>query len=189
MNIDGKKIILRALEITDLEVLREMLNEPEIERMVVGWSFPTSQYEQEKWYERTIFDKQNLKFAIETKDGQLIGLATLGSIDWKNRKAMHGIKLHSSAPKGQGYATDAVMAVMKYAFEELQLNRLYGSILDYNIASQRLYAKCGWVIEGRARQSVFKNNAYHDEIIVGILRDEYFGLIANDEACVQGRRT
>jgi hydrogenase nickel incorporation protein HypB len=51
-----------------------------------------------------------------------------------------------------------VYATMKYAFEELQLNRLYGSILEYNIASQKLYAKCGWKVEGNYRQSVFKNN-------------------------------
>lgn len=179
MNLIGNKVILRALEIEDMEFLREMLNDPEMESAVIGWSFPTSKFEQALWYEKAIIDKQNLKFAIQTKAGEIIGLATLGKIDWKNRKANHGIKLSKNAPRGQGYATDAVMAVMKYAFEELQLNRLEGSLFEQNVASKRLYTKCGWVIEGKVRQSVFKNNEYRDEIILGILRDEYFDYIRN----------
>lgn len=177
MNLVGNKVILRALEIEDMEFLREMLNDPEMESLVIGWSFPTSRYEQEKWYEKTILDKQNLKFAIQTKEGDIIGLATLGKIDWKNRRATHGIKLSKNSPKGKGYATDAVMTVMRYAFEELQLNRLDGSWFETNIASKKLYTKCGWVVEGKVRQSVFKNNIYQDEVIVGILREEYYALI------------
>ena len=62
---------------------------------------------------------------------------------------------------------------MRYAFEELNLNRLYGSILDYNTASWKLYTKCGWKSEGVFKQSDFKNNQYHDESPVAILKSEY----------------
>lgn len=177
MNLIGNKVILRSIEYSDLNFLRDMINDPEMEHMVVGWSFPVSEYEQEKWYEKAIYDKNNLKFIIQLKDGKAVGLATLGDIDWKNRKATHGIKLCKDAPKGQGVGTDTVYTIMKYAFEELQLNRLYGGMLDYNIASQRLYEKCGWKVEGRARKSIFKNNAYHDEILVSILKEDYLNLI------------
>jgi len=67
---------------------------------------------------------------------------------------------------------------MKYAFEELQLNRLEGSIIEYNEASKKLYCnKCGWKIEGTKRKAVFKGNQYHDELIVAILREEYEELV------------
>lgn len=177
MDLRGSKVLLRALEREDLEYLREMANDPDMEKMVIGWSFPISKYEQEKWYEKTVGDKTNLKLAIQDDKGVLIGMATLGPIDWKNRKAEHGIKLGRNTPKGQGYATDAVMTVMKYAFEELQLNRLEGSMFEYNIASQKLYTKCGWSVEGKARQSIYKNNKYHDEIIVSVLREDYYTLM------------
>lgn len=173
MNIHGKKVVLRALELEDMPYLREMINDPEMERMVIGWSFPISEKQQIEWYNKIITDNRNFRFAI-IYEGKFVGVSTLTQIDWKNRSADHGIKLTNNTPKGVGIGTDAVFATMKYAFEELQLNRLYGSILDYNVASQKLYKKCGWVIEGNYRQSVFKNNAYHDEIPVAILRDEYF---------------
>lgn len=173
MNILGNKVVLRALELKDMPFLYEMINDPEMERMVVGWSFPTSEKQQIDWYNRIINDTKNFRFAVDY-EGKFVGISTLGNIDWKNRSAHHGIKLHNSAPKGVGIGTDVVYATMKYAFEELQLHRLYSSILDYNIASQKLYEKCGWKIEGCYRQNVFKNNAYHDEWPTAILRDEYF---------------
>lgn len=173
MNIKGQHVILRAIEPKDLPYMLEMINDPDMERMVIGWSFPTTAKQQEDWYNRVIGDQRNLRFAIEF-EGQFVGISTLVQIDWKSRKADHGIKLCNHAPKGKGIGTDAVYATMKYAFEELQLNRLWGSILDYNIPSQKLYEKCGWVKEGCYRQSVFKNNEYHDEWPMAILREEYF---------------
>ncbi|MDY0143717.1 MAG: GNAT family protein [Bacteroidales bacterium] len=172
MNIYGQKVVLRALELEDMQFLQEMLNDPEMERMVIGWSFPTSKKQQLMWYENIVNDKLNHRFAI-SYDNKFVGVSTLTKIDWKNRSANHGIKLHSSTPKGIGIATDAIYATMKYAFEELQLNRLGGSFLDYNIASQKLYEKCGWKKEGVYRQSIFKNNAYHDEYPTAILKGDY----------------
>ena len=176
MNLKGNKVVLRALELEDMEFLREMINDAEMERNVVGWSFPVSKYEQQKWYETQMKNKLNIRFVIEA-NGNAIGLATLTNIDWKNRKACHGVKLLGDNVKGKGYGTDAVTTIMKYAFEELQLNRLYSTILEYNIASRKLYKKCGWKEEGISRKSVFKKDKYNDEILIGVLKEDYEALI------------
>ena len=126
MNIFGKKVVLRAMEFSDCELVKEMFNDPEIEDLVVGWAFPLSQYAQEKWYEKH-FSDQDFRFIIETKDDGAIGVATLSDIDWKNKMAHHGIKLAKKDIRGKGYGTDAVMAIMRYAFDELGLNRSNGS--------------------------------------------------------------
>ena len=173
MNIFYGKIKLRALEESDMELLRESVNDPEMEKMVVGWSFPISSIEQQNWFKSIQGNKQHQRFAIEFEE-RFVGLSTLTDIDWKNRSAFHGIKLISDAPKGQGIGFDAVCGTMQYAFEELQLNRLVGGILTYNTPSRKLYAKCGWKEEGLFREQVFKNNQYHDEIPVAILRSDYF---------------
>ena len=171
MNLKGKKVTLRAIEKEDIEFLRTMLNDAEMEKNVIGWSFAISQYEQEKWYENQIQNKNNLRYIIETEENK-IGLATISNIDWKNRKASHGIKLYGDM-KGKGYGTDTVRTIMKYAFEELQLNKLYGTILEYNEASINLYKKCGWEVEGVLKESIFKNNKYNNELQVGILKKQY----------------
>ena len=65
------------------------------------------------------------------------------------------------------------MTIMKYCFEELQLNKLYSTILEDNTASRKLYEKCGWEEEGILKETVFKNNKYINEIAVGILKSKY----------------
>ena len=177
MNIKGKCVTLRAIEKQDLELMREMLNDPEIENLVIGWAFPVSKYQQEQWYEKNINDRNNLRFIIETAADGAVGIATLNNIDWKNRRATHGVKLAKRDNRTKGIGTDAVMAVMKYAFDELQLNRLDGSWFDENTASKSLYQKCGWVVEGRIRSCIYKNGKYRDLDIVGILREDYYSLI------------
>ncbi|MDU1006522.1 MAG: GNAT family protein [Clostridium butyricum] len=179
MNIKGKFVILRAIEREDLELMKEMLNDSEIESLVVGWSFPVSSYQQNKWYEANIGNTSNLRFIIETEEDGAVGLATLTNIDWKNRRANHGIKLANKKNRTKGIGTDTVMAVMRYAFDELQLNRLDGSWFEDNKASKRLYEKCGWNTEGIRKQYIYKGGKYKDLAITGILADEYYKLIEN----------
>lgn len=177
MNIYGKKVILRAMEKSDCEMIRNMFNDPEIEDLVVGWAFPVSQFAQEKWLEAHYGDQRNLRFVIETEDDGPVGIATLTDIDWKNRRATHGIKLSSKEKRTKGIGTDTVMAIMRYAFDELGLHRLDGSWFDTNAASKGLYKKCGWVEEGIKREYVYKKGKFRDLTIVGILASDYYQLI------------
>lgn len=175
MNIYGNKVLLRAMEPEDMELLRETANDPETEYLLGGWSFPISKLEQNKWYERAVVDKNNLRFIIEIiEDKQVIGMVNLVNIDWKNRSAFHGIRLGNRAPKGEGYGTDAVMAIMRYAFEELQLVRLDGSWVEYNIPSIKMYEKCGWCIEGTKKKAKYTQGKYYDLHIGGILSERYY---------------
>ncbi|MGL4850422.1 MAG: GNAT family N-acetyltransferase [Clostridium sp.] len=178
MNIQGKFVTLRAIEESDMELLEGMLNDSEIEKMVMGWAFPISKFQQRKWFENSSQDQKNIRLIIETENDGAVGLVTLIDIDWKNRVASQGIKLVNKEYRGRGIGTDAVMTMMKYAFEELQLNRLDGAIIEYNEASKNLYCnKCGWKIEGVQRKRRFKNNKYHDNFIIGILKEEYEELV------------
>lgn len=175
MNIYGEKVMLRAMEPEDMEMLREIINDPEIEQMVVGWSFPVSRYAQQKWYEQAVNDPNNQRYIIETLDThEAIGLVTMTNIDWKNRCATTGFKLKKDAPKRKGYATDAMMALSWYAFEQLGLNRTEGSRIVYNEASAGTAEKTGGRVEGVRRQAIYKNGQYYDELYVGRLREDYF---------------
>ena len=68
MNITGNNVVLRALEPEDMPYLLDMINDPEMEYMVVGWSFPNSKKQQDDWYSRIVGDQKNFRFAIELKE-------------------------------------------------------------------------------------------------------------------------
>ena len=178
MNIKGNKVLLRAIEEEDLELLRKWKNDPEIWYMLGGWYFPISMRGQREWFETLSANSLHQRFAIDVPDLGLIGSANLINIDWKNKNAFHGMYLGEKDIRGKGYGIDAIMAIMRYAFEELGLNRLDGSMIEYNQVSLNVYLnKCGWKEEGKQRSWYFRKNRYWDKIIVGVTAEDYFTLI------------
>lgn len=177
MNIKGKRVTLRAIEKEDLELMRDMLNDPEIENLVVGWAFPVSKYQQEKWYENNISNMNNLRLIIEIEGEGAVGLVTLTEIDWKNRKAVSGIKILKNHKRKKGIGTDSLMTIMRYSFDELQLHRLETTRFLDNIASEKLYNKCGWKEEGIKREAVYKKGRWRDLVFTSILKNDYLKLI------------
>lgn len=171
MIIKGNSVTLRFIEPGDLEAIREMTNDANQEWMIGGWSYPAAKKHQEDWYQRILSDKNNIRLAIDY-NGAFVGLVTLTDIDWKNRRAESGIRLTLDAPRQQGIATDALTALLRYAFNELNLNRVYATVVEHNISSMKLHAKCGYTIEGTLRNSVYKRGEFHNEVIMGILKSE-----------------
>jgi RimJ/RimL family protein N-acetyltransferase len=74
---------------------------------------------------------------------------------------------------GRGYATEAVRAVIEYAFEHFELNRVQAHLFDGNIASQRVLEKVGMTCEGVHRQNVRKWDHFRDTIHYAVLRSEF----------------
>ncbi len=177
MNIEGRHVTLRAIEEEDLEILQKWANNPEIQYWLGGWHFPTNMNDQKKWFSSLSVGSNNQRFAVETKDLGVIGTANLVDIDWKNKNAFHGLLLGDKDIRGKGYGIDTIMAITKYAFEELGLNRLDGTIIEYNNVSFNMVKKCGWKEEGRQRKWYFRKNEYWDRILVGITKEDYFALI------------
>ena len=60
-----------------------------------------------------------------------------------------------------------------YGFKKLKLHRIYLRFIAYNIRGQKSYQKVGFKIEGRARNHYFRDGYFHDQIQMGLLRDEW----------------
>jgi RimJ/RimL family protein N-acetyltransferase len=172
----GKLVGIRA----DLPLLHQWANDAEIWSNLGGWRFPSSFDSIRQWFAGLKNDALNHRWVIETLDKpRVIGTANLVDIDWKNRHAVHGMMLGPVDLRGRGYGRDTVMAVMRYAFDELHLERLDGDIIESNDASQRLYVgRCGWKQEGRQRRWHYRGGRYWDKILVGVTREDYAALVA-----------
>jgi len=178
MNIEGKKIILRAIEESDLPLLHKWANDPKTQDIIGNIHFPSSFEYQKKWFSGLQNDSLNQRFAIEAEDTGLIGISSIMNIDWKNNHAWHGIVLGDVDIRGKGYGIDTVMATMRYAFDELHLERLDGSIIEYNKTSFSFYCdKLGWKVEGTRRNYYYRKGRYWDQIVVGITRKDYEELL------------
>jgi RimJ/RimL family protein N-acetyltransferase len=178
MHIIGKSVILRAIEDSDLDRFNAWGNDPDLWHLLGGWHFPVSMASTRNWFNGLQGDQTNLRLAITTPDLGVVGLANLLDLDWKNRHGFHGMMLGNSGARGKGVGRDTVMALMRYAFDELGLERLDGSMIEYNQASLALYCgKCGWQQEGRQRNWYYRDGRYWDRILVGVTRADYAALI------------
>ena len=66
------------------------------------------------------------------------------------------------------------MAVMRYAFDELGLERLDTDIIECNLPSLRLYTeRCGWTRDGVRERAYFREGRWWDKVLVGITRERY----------------
>lgn len=181
MNIRGKHVLLRAIEREDLPLLNRWANEPEVQRLLGGWHFPTGMQDQEAWFSSLSCKSLDQRFAVEEPNLGLIGTANLVSIDWKNRNAFHGMMLGDKDVRGKGYGVDTIMVLMRYAFDELGLMRLDSDMIEYNEASLRTYiGKCGWIEEGRKAQWFFRDGRSWDKVVVGITRERYRELVKSN---------
>jgi len=183
MYIIGKKIKLRALEIEDMEKLNQWSNDPDLWKLLGGWHFPYSKRSTQNWL-NLIDDNNshNYVFGIEDEKNNLLGTANLVDIDWKNRNAFHGMMIGDKSNRGKVFAFDVVMAIMRYAFDELGLERLDGDMIETNHLSINFYTKrCGWKIEGKKINSFYRQGKYFDKVIVGITKKEYYELLEKNK--------
>jgi RimJ/RimL family protein N-acetyltransferase len=170
--IRGTKTCLRALEHDDLARFVRWINDPETRRFL-AMRFPLSMTEEEEWWENLPNRKNDHIFAIEAEDGTHIGNIGLHSVERENRRAMIGIMIGEKGYWGQGYGTDAIKAMLGWAFNYLNLNRVYLTVYAYNERAIRSYEKCGFQHEGTMRQARYADGQYHDELMMGLLREEF----------------
>ena len=168
------RIYLRALEIDDYTTTARWHNDDEIWSSVVGPKYYVGNEYEKKWVEETIFSKDALKLAVCLReDCRHIGIVSLTAIDWINRSAQSNWMIGEKGLWGKGYATEAVLQLLDFGFQERGLHRISCSLLEGNTASRRVAEKCGYRQEGLLRDAVFKNGRFQNLVVMSILRDEY----------------
>lgn len=169
----GKLVRLRLLrKETDFERCLEWVNKPDVTQFL-SVNPPVTREQEEKWFDGLPERKNDMVFAIETLAGEHIGNIGLHNIDHINCSASTGTFIGEQEFWGHGYGTDAKMLLLYYAFNVLNLHRVWSEVFDFNGRSAAYNAKCGYKEEGRMRQHIWKNGAYHDAIVMGVLREEW----------------
>ncbi|MGK7377028.1 GNAT family N-acetyltransferase [Planococcus sp. 1R117A] len=113
-------------------------------------------------------------FRLRTIDGdRLIGFTVIHSIEWNNRAGMMAIGIGDAADRSKGYGSDALKLILRYAFHELNLDRVGLEVIEYNKGGIRAYEKAGFQVEGRKRSMVYRDGKRFDVIVMGTLRPEW----------------
>lgn len=144
-----ERLILRELRQSDVDSLFELDSNPQVHRYL--GNKPILKIEQVEEIITNI-RKQYVDYGvvrwatIEKSSGKFIGWSGLKYItdSWNNKRNFHDVG-YRFIPKywGKGYATESTKAALEYAFNTLELNEVFGTCHEKNIASRRVLEKCG----------------------------------------------
>ena len=115
---------------------------------------------------------------IPEAGGRMIGRVVLADIEDEWKAEIWRIYIADTAVRGRGLGKEAMLAMMKYCFEELNLKRLYLDHYTGNPASF-LYQSLGFKYEGVLRDNCRKNGRLYDVHLMSMLASEYAELYAN----------
>lgn len=131
--------------------------------------------------EREIMERiaQGVNFAIvDNATGKAIGSCGIPSIDERNRHCEVGIFIGESTLRGKGYGTDALGLLCEFAFSVLNMHSVALRVYSFNKPAIRCYEKVGFKLAGRLRHAKRIGGAWHDELLMDIIEDEYrFGQV------------
>ena len=172
----GDRIYLapRSLAEEDIEKYAEWLND-----------FNTTDYTgrsgqiltldaEKKYLEEHVNDEATFAI-VEKENDKLIGTVGLHDTNYINRTATLGIFIGDYDYRSKGYGTEAILLILDYGFNYLNLNNIKLNLMEFNERAYKCYKKCGFKEYGRRRKCNFINGKYYDTVEMDILAEEFNG--------------
>jgi RimJ/RimL family protein N-acetyltransferase len=172
----GKLVGLVAIEREDLEQLMEWRNKIEFRKFFREYR-ELNMAQQEKWFEEiALKDSSSLMFSIKrNSDNQLLGCCGLVYIDWVHRHADFSLYIgwNDTYIDNEGFAKDACEILLKYAFHELGLNKVWTEIYTFDAKKQALFKELEFHQDGLLRKNYFYEGKWWDSRILSLLKEDY----------------
>ncbi len=173
--LDAPRVRLRWLTAADVDALFDIYSDAAMMRY---WSSPamTERAEAEALLAKVhagFAGKSAFQWGVERKDdGRLLGSCTLFYLHPANQRAEIGYALASAYWK-KGYMTEALTALLDYAFGPMRLRRLEADIDPRNENSMRIVGRLGFRQEGLLRERWNVAGEIQDTAFLGLLAREW----------------
>lgn len=173
--IETERLVLRkAIERDAKDILELYSNENVVQHMAIG---PFTSVEDAKgeisWYEKIFLEQTGMRWVIEDKITQKV----IGTCGYLNYEAEHKrIEIgYDLSPKawGKGIMTEALKPIIRFAFHDMNMNKIEAQVTSENDASLHLLSKLGFHKDGVLRQHEFEKGRYIDLAIYSLLKSEY----------------
>ncbi|GAA3178821.1 MULTISPECIES: GNAT family N-acetyltransferase [Streptomyces] len=146
--------------------------DPEIRRLT-GSHRDFTRAEIERWCGGAAARAGRLDLAVEDREsGRFLGDVALMDVDPDNGHATLRILLVAGATD-RGLGSEAVRLLLGHAFDRVRLHRVQLEVFAYNHRARRAYERCGFTVEGRMRQALRWDGAWHDVLVMAVLRTEW----------------
>ena len=160
--VRGQRVHLVPLDRSHKEKTRVWANDPEIARLM-DRARPVSEEEHEAFFDAIARRDDCVFFAIELAENSThVGNVWLWGIDARHRKAEIRVVVGEAAARGRGAGSEAIDLLCRYAFDRLNLHRVYAFVLSTNPAGKRAFEAAGFVPEGVLREDRWADGRFID---------------------------
>jgi len=175
----GERVVLRRHAPANLVLFKRWYADPEVSRLTRYQDGPMRPDEIERFFAARVIGSDSFTMAVHIRaTDRLIGSCAFSQLDPDNGSALYHITIGEKDAWGQGYGSDATRLMLEHAFVRLNLHRVALSVFAFNERAIRAYRRAGFVAEGRAREAIWRDGRYWDEITMSILDHEWRALQA-----------
>jgi RimJ/RimL family protein N-acetyltransferase len=172
--LEGKRVVLRRHVPANVRAFQRWYSDRDVARLTRYQDGPMRRDEIERFFAARVVGTDSLALAVHVRGSdRLIGTCAFSQLDGENGSALYHITIGEKDAWGQGYGTDATRLMLKHAFETLGLHRIALAVFEFNERAIRSYRSCGFRIEGRAREAIWRDGRWWDEITMSILEPEW----------------
>ncbi len=168
-------ITLKKLSKSDITPFYKWINDDEVIKYSLSiFQKINTKTEIEKWYSDLLKNTKNITMGIFLKStNELIGYAGICNISKINKSGEYYIFIGEKKLWRKGIGTKVTEKILKIGFDDYNLNRIMLTVSEPNIGGLKAYEKAGFKIEGRLREAAFRDNKFHDKLIMSILKSKY----------------
>jgi RimJ/RimL family protein N-acetyltransferase len=172
-----ERLILREITASDAEAIFRVRGDIRVTRLNSGKPMEsiTEARDLIDKSRRAFLDQRRIDWGIVLKSAPQLGLiGRVGFNYWlkQDRRASIGYDL-AYIYWGNGIMTEAVRAILKFGFEQMNLNRVEADAAAENVGSIRVLEKTGFQREGLQQEQYFEWDEFHDLVLFAVLRKEY----------------
>ncbi len=170
----GESVELRRHDRSNYPLYARWYSDEEVWRLTSWASEPMRQASVERLFEDRQNSPKDDSFAIHRKgEEEPVGVISLMNISEADASADLSIIVGEERERAKGLGTEAIRVILRYAFEDLGLNRVGLSVFEFNEPAIHAYEKLGFKEEGRLRQAIRRDDGFHDAILMSILAPEW----------------
>jgi len=173
-SIEGELVVLRRHIPGNLPAFRRWYGDAEVARLARYQDAPMRPDEIDRFFQVRALGPDAMAMAIHLRDtNRLIGSCAFSQLDGDNASAIYHITIGEKDAWGHGYGTEATALMVDHGFRTLGLHRVGLSVFEFNERAIRAYRRCGFQIEGRAREAIWRDGRWWDEIAMSVLASEW----------------
>jgi RimJ/RimL family protein N-acetyltransferase len=172
--LTGDGVVLRRHVPSNLRAFQRWYTDPEVVRLTRYQDSPMRPDEIERFFAARALGSDSLAMAIHRRDDdRLIGTCALSQLDADNGSALFHITIGEKDAWGHGFGTEATRLMIDHAFGGLGLHRVGLTVFSFNERAIRSYRSVGFVVEGRAREAIWRDGRWWDELSMSVLHSDW----------------